>query len=891
METTTRRTMTELSDMYGDEMLAVELAMEERMAVMGRDQIRRQIEKARESGNESATQYGQTLIASSVETVSAGIDAWIVKATSGRAGKRHSAVKYLQQTESDAAAFLAMRCVVDSLTGKRQLLQRVAVNIGTRIEDEVRFTHFANDHKKAYNRGLERVKEATTYRRKSASMAGTERFHSETEWQAWPESDRLHLGMVLVDVVLSTGLVTVVDLVTTRRDTVKVLQPTAKLVEWIERENARSELLTPSHLPMTVEPLEWTTPFDGGYLTPDAQGRNALVKTRNQNYLTEMADRRDEMPAVYSAINALQATKWSINSAVHDIARDLWENATEASPHPSREDISHVPCPACGVSVPLPTMYTKQSTPHECFQGEFEGQRGGNDVLFMWRKEAHKTHKANISLRSKRMVAAKTLRVAGMFDGLGAMYFPYQLDFRGRVYAIPSFNPQGADLTKGLIHFADGLPIEDGVAAGWLAIHGANVFGYDKAALEDRIQWVEDHTDQILDAAADPINNVWWMSADSPFQFIAFCLEWAGFTGEGYGYVSRLPVALDGSCSGIQHFSAMLKDTVGGTAVNLVPQEVPADIYQAVCDRVIEALHADVAALGSTIAEPSIDYSEDEDLLDDIERKNLKSNLKSKPKIDPRTYALGWLGLNPSRKTTKRQVMTLPYGSTQYSCRGYTEEWLMEQLAVGHTVPWPDDQTFAATQYMSTLIWNAISAVVVAARAAMDWLQSCAKVVAKEQLPVYWQTPSGFPVMQVYNNTSSRRIKTKLGDTIVKLSLAAEDVTIDRRRMSNAISPNFVHSLDATHLVMSTDLAATNGIAAFAAIHDSFGTHAANTNMLAACLREAFVALYDGTDILEDFRQQILLQVDPKNVGDINPVPPKGDLDITVVRDSDFFFA
>ena len=883
----TRRPMTELSELYGDQMLAVELGLEERMAVMGREQVRKQIEKAREKGNESATRYGQTLIGATVDNVAEQITAFIDKATSGRAGRRHSAVQYLQQTEPDVAAFIGLRCVVDSLTGKRQLLQRVAINIGTRIEDEVRYTLFREENRKAYERGMEKVKVATTYRRKSASMAGFEKRYTEKQWTPWAESDKLHLGMVIVDMIINTGHVMVGEQIASRRDTVKVLQPTAKLLEWIERESIRSEVMAASHLPMAVKPLPWTDPYNGGYLTKDAQGRNALVKVNNENYLTEMADRADEMPAVYSSINALQQTRWRINADVYDVALEMWEQATEASALPSREDIGFVPCPACGVPVELPKMNTRTSgEQHDCFADEETGE----ETLREWRKNAHETHTANVSLRSKRMVTAKTLKIASMFKDLDVMYFPYQLDFRGRVYAIPSFNPQGADLTKGLIHFADGMAIEDGVAAGWLAIHGANVYGFDKAALEDRIGWVEEHTDMIKACAYQPLDNVWWMQADKPWQFLSFCMEWAAFSDQGYGFVSHLPVALDGSSSGIQHFSAMLKDSVGGEAVNLTPQETPADIYQKVCDIVVEQLKKDAHELSSTIPQvfSSIVSPEDEDLLDDEEREKLKINTIEK---DPRVFAQGWLDLEPSRKTTKRQVMTLPYGSTQYSCREYTEVWLKERVAEGYANPWPREDMFKATQYMSKLIWDAISQVVVAARQAMDWLQECAKVVAKEQLPVYWQTPSGFPVMQVYKNFSSRRVKTKLGDAIVKLSLQQEEQTIDRRRMANAISPNFVHSLDATHLVLSTDLAVLNGITHFAMIHDSFGTHAANTNKLAACLREAFVGLYHGTDILEDFRQQILLQVEPENQKKIKAVPPKGNLDVTTVRDSDFFFA
>src|SRR3546814_17064020 len=56
--------------------------------------------------------------------------------------------------------------------------------------------------------------------------------------------------------------------------------------------------------------------------------------------------------------------------------------------------------------------------------------------------------------------------------------------------------------------------------------------------------------------------------------------------------VSRIPVALDGSCSGLQHFSAMLRDEEGGAAVNLLPAERPQDVYKGVVVRAQEMADA-----------------------------------------------------------------------------------------------------------------------------------------------------------------------------------------------------------------------------------------------------------------------------------------------------------
>lgn len=359
-----RRGYEELSATYGN-MLAREIALEERMVSLGRDQIRKQIDRARMSGNESGTGYGKNLIARSVDRLGAAISEFITKAETGGAGRRHIAVKHLKQLDPEVAGFIAMRCVVDGLTGKKQGLTRTAIIIGSRIEDEVRFSSWkgaakdmedAEERKKAkriYDRAAEKAKKGTMYHRKKATLAGYERRFAEEEWTPWPEQDKLHVGMKLVDMIVATGYVEVGDEVKSRTKTTKVIVPSARLVEHIEREVSRSELLSPATLPMIVKPLDWTTPFDGGYLTAEAQGRNSMVKTGNRNYLMEMADHAEEMPMVYDGLNALQATRWRINRGVHAALSQLWEAVSLRPSYRSRTSrLTRKPCPLLSVVQP-----------------------------------------------------------------------------------------------------------------------------------------------------------------------------------------------------------------------------------------------------------------------------------------------------------------------------------------------------------------------------------------------------------------------------------------------------------------------------------------------------------------------------------------------------------
>lgn len=93
MEITLRRDPEELIAAYGEDMLDAQIALEERMVSLGRDQIRKQIARAREKGNESGTVYGKALVSRSIDEVSGAITRFVEKAKAAGAGRRHIAVR------------------------------------------------------------------------------------------------------------------------------------------------------------------------------------------------------------------------------------------------------------------------------------------------------------------------------------------------------------------------------------------------------------------------------------------------------------------------------------------------------------------------------------------------------------------------------------------------------------------------------------------------------------------------------------------------------------------------------------------------------------------------------------------------------------------------------
>jgi DNA-directed RNA polymerase len=822
------------------------------MVSVGRDNFYKTINRAKERGEEAGTAYGKRLLRGLVEPMTAAIEQFVEEAVSGGAGRRHTALKYVVLLETEVVAFLVLKTVLDSIT-KNETLQRCAIRVAGAMQDELRLRRFKAEHPDKFKITMDKIDAASTARHKrNVARVMTGRVGIAEDW---PTVDRVHVGTKLIEMLAErTGLVEIVRTTLGPKDTQIMVIATPATLAWIDDANERMEILAPAFIPTIIPPKPWTTPFDGGYWSGLVQ-RLHLVKTRNLNYLEELANR--DMSRVYSAINAMQDTAWTVNRPVLAALKEAWERGSESAKVPSREPLELPPKPA--------DIATNEAARKE------------------WKKAASLVYGVNSKLKSKRIQLRRIIQIAEQFAEHPRFYFPHQLDFRGRCYAVPMFlNPQGHDYAKGLLTFAEGKPIGDGAGPGWLAIHGANTFGFDKVSLEERISWVEDNEASVLASASDPWDTGldFWTRADKPWQFLAFCFEWAGYRREGAAFVSSLPIGLDGSCNGLQHYSAALRDPIGGAAVNLIPSPKPKDIYGRVAEVSLDLIRAFLCPDGPGTG-----------TIDNLPR---LSKLWSEQGIDPRTMATRWLAFGVDRKITKRAVMTLPYGSTQFSCREFLEEALRDKLSGGAGNLFAEgesDGVFKATLWLQPLVWQAIGQVVKAARVGMDWLKECARLAAAEGLPVMWETPDGFLVQQTYRDSRPRRIDTIISGRVVKLTVRQENDLLDKRRQQQGIAPNWVHSQDATAMRLFVNLAVANGISSFALVHDSYGTVAADVEMMGACLRKAFVQLYTETDPLAEFRVDIAGLLSDEAFARLPELPPKGTLDISLVEQSDFFFA
>lgn len=803
--------------------------LEQEMLAFSKVEFQNKVTAAREKGQESGTVYGSIAFKRSLMPLLTAINEWVA-GSKARPGRLHQSVDIMERLgiEHESMAYMTCRHIVDRLS-RPSSLQSIAIQLGAMIEDEARAREFETAFPDVL-RGLEvKVRESSTYTRRKAILSSVARKLDMT-WRSLTSKEQLAIGSVLIELFCqSTGLAKIVAVQGEKNGGSKLV-PTKECMAWIQDTLARNELMAPFRWPMVVPPLQWTNPWSGGYLSlnPVKSPLPFIKAARNKGHLKRLE--AHAMPEVYRAVNIMQETPFVINTRVLDVLKEFWSRSLEIAGLPSREDKELPP------------------RPHD-IATNLESRKD-------WSRSAMKVHKWNEVTRSKRVQLSKTVWLADKFKEFETgIYFPYQADFRGRLYCVPNFlNPQGPDYSRSLLLFQRGKPLGNDEGPGWLAVHMANCFGVDKVTFDERIAWVEENQDKILESARDPINYRWWCEADDPFLFLAGCFEWEGYIREGGDYVCRLPVTMDGSCNGLQHFSAMLRDPVGGAAVNLIPTDKPADIYGEVARVTTQKLIA---------------MGDDEN-------------------------AKKWLLTGVTRKLTKRPVMVLPYGGTRQSMMTYIEEALDELIAKQGSQWQEGDRTgsFTAAAWLTPIVNSSINEVVVAARAAMDWLQKVGNILAKEGCSIEWTTPDGFLAQQSYKKQRGERLQLRLiGRGPMTFLLNAETDKLDTRKQSSGISPNFVHSLDATALRWYVLMAVENGIDNFMVIHDSYGALPSDVTMMGKCLREAFVDMYEEHDVLEEFRQSALGLLPEDKHHLIPPVPPKGTLDLQLVKQSDYFFA
>ena len=779
-----------------------------------------------EREDESVTSYGKVLVANLIRPYAEAISEWVEQASSNVHSKTPIALQKISQIKDPKiTALIALKHIMNTITTTKNLTA-TAIKLGGRIETEISLKNFKNLNPDLYHivkKDLDKRSFNYAYkRRKYREMAKKDEVVS---WEEWSTTERLHTGMQLITLMVeSVGLIEI-GTDQHKHKTFKVIRQTAFTKKWIQDRNSFNELLNPEYLPMVLAPK---SVVDGqvqghGYWTSEMPELD-LVKQRGKKFTNELENH--DMPEVTSAVNLMQSTAYRINTFILEVMQNAWDKSLSIGGMPPIENLD------------IPQKPYDIDT--------------NKEALFEYKKACVIVHTENNRMSSKRMLYAKIINLAEQFKEYVTMYFPIQLDFRGRAYCVPAFlNYQSINGAKALLNFSQGKAItKENRGVFWLSVHGANMWGNDKVTFEDREKWTYDNADWIKACAEDPIGNRQWEDADNAFQFLAFCDEWNRYTKEGDGFISHIPVNVDGSCNGLQIYSLLLKDKVAGSLVNCVPNDVPQDIYGLVKDEVVK----------------------------NAEQKSAEGE----------ELATKWLDYGVKRSTCKRPVMTLTYGSTRYACTDFVVEDLTKRKDKGEMHPF--DDLFKPSTYLSKLIWQSIGENLKSAKEGMRYLQDIAKVVAKEGVPIHWVTPVGFPVYQYYPEMKSRRVETHLMGQVIQSTIREAKPETDKMKQRNSCPANYVHSLDSACMIRTVNIAREKGIENFCNVHDSFATHACDIDKLNESIREAFVSIF-SKDLLSDFKAKVSETLSDEAIAELPDRPKDGELDLDLLHKCKYFFA
>ena len=255
-----------------------------------------------------------------------------------------------------------------------------------------------------------------------------------------------------------------------------------------------------------------------------------------------------------------------------------------------------------------------------------------------------------------------------------------------------------------------------------------------------------------------------------------------------HAYESNFPIHQDGTCNGLQHYAALGGDTQGAKQVNLGAAERPSDVYTYVADMVQKKLEEDAAD-------------------------GVKFAVMLNGKI--------------TRKVVKQTVMTTVYGVTFIGARDQIEKRLEERGDI------PPEECWGAAAYLAKKVIDCIGNLFSGAKEIQTWLNLCARLISKSIPParisaalsppvrkynrkpstaqdrtqdeqmtaVVWTTPLGLPIVQPYRKTKRRQVATTL--QTVYISDPNTPTAVNSLKQASAFPPNFIHSLDATHMMLT----------------------------------------------------------------------------------------
>lgn len=848
--------------------------LEEERATAGRIKGFERNVKQRERLELSAQTSVQPIVSDAIFSVSETIAAAILAEENKGRGDKLEWYPYLRNLEPEVLSMLAIRTCLDAV-GKQLSRANTCVSMGRAVDNQIyaslagdAFENFHPRGRKAFNAIHKKAKEtASDYaRRVKIIKSRVGKANLVVGHDEWTDSECFKIGIFLLHCVF-LGCDLFEDYEVRTGATVQTTSTRVGLAReirtLIDERNLRLDWNAPAFRPMVVPPVHWGTPDHfGPYHDLETALRTPLVKNARSIQKRRVKDalKQGTMQECLDAVNTLGDVAFKINRYTLDAIKWVAESLVD-------EDVTDFP--------PLTPPIIPEKTD--------ENATG---------REAQKRYRL---IKRERLVEASHAQIEADMKEIDSLcdhmdrvfYLPHNFDFRGRVYAIPAFNYQRSDYIRGLHLFADAKPITQEnhhhlyyqLANTWAnPISDDDKRKTDKVSLDERYQWVKDNIDALLKAGEDYVVGFeHWSKAGDPVQHLAACRELYMYNKHGDGYLCGLPIARDGSNSGLQHYAMASKNHEDAYKVCLVPDEQPQDIYSFIAEASTQKAQSIVAGECDTIDGREV-------TADDIHNCQL------------------WLDYGITRSVTKRNTMTWSYSVTLIGMADQLRDEVMSDITAhsddtGTEHPFGDDCGWKACFTLASLNKDSIESVIQSGASGMDFLRRVAKILADDGKHMVWTSLIGFPVCQQYHNELSERLsgfcfdraaqkkKRKRGTVITMLDPLHKGDSI------SGVAPNFIHHADSVHLMTAVNKSKEYGVTNFMVIHDSFATDIENVDTMLECVQATMVEMYAEQCLYTNFLDEAKSLVDDPDAHEWPEIPPKGDYDVWSVMDSKYAFA
>ena len=535
--------------------IAEQVQLERDQIAQGLKRLRDNTNKLEEKSYASATVYGISSIDTLLPLVVQRIQNTTNRIKEGQTGRSFKEIQiYLADLEPLAAAAIACKLTFDKVFSHKEgsnALVKVCAAIGHAVEDECQMRHYESSAPGLLNVLKENYwhKSIGTHQKIVVIQTLMNRY-DVPRWQTWGESNRVKLGVWLLDCIMETsGWFEKVQQQEGRRR-VNYIVPTAEFLQIKDQVVQESELFAPLAWPMLIEPNDWSADKPGGYLLNEVMRGHPMVRRGDHTSI------QGEIPKAF--LNQIQKVGYKLNLFTVNVAETLQDKGINVD--------KFIPI----MEIPLPPKPVDIAENKEARKS--------------YRRAAAEAMNKNANAFRRSCRTRMTMEAVKRFKDK-EFFIPWSFDYRGRAYPIPAFlTPQDTDFGKSLIKFAN-ESVLTAEADEWLAFQCATTYGLDKATMSERLEWVKDNIPLITRVAEDPIDYLGdWEAAEEPWQFLAACDEYYHCVVLQDRKSTSLPVATDATCSGLQILAGLARDKKTAQLVNVLPADRPQDAYKVVAE-------------------------------------------------------------------------------------------------------------------------------------------------------------------------------------------------------------------------------------------------------------------------------------------------------------------